>query len=547
MTDQKQQPVISVITAYYNVETYLEDCVRSVLEALSFIPHEFILVNDQSTDQSSVIGERLAEEHPTILHLQNTKASRGPAAARNLGISAAKGEYIAFVDADDLVQKSIFRHMLQSITFHKADVCICDASRLKGKSQTHCLLSTNAFLHCNENPTTLEKNPTLVYSAIGCDKLIRRDLLTGNQILFPEDILYEDVAFSFRVLSSAKAISLVRNVEYLWRIRGGSSQTVSTTQNRSDRRIFEDRIAICERILKAAGAICGPGTVSALEEKVLRFDFLPYMQTLHKRSKEEQKEIMSALAGFLERSIGSDTLQKIPVIDRELWSAIRKGDPERLTRLVFYKKENYKNVPLVEKNGQYFLSLNPALFENPEEPADHEFFFSVPKIYIRSVSVDDDRIRLFGWTFLHRFPIRDPEEQKNRFTLCNVVTGKETPLKAAFLPADEPTEKEGTVFNYDTYSETFYDYSGSGFSIELDPDGILKGCEEGDYLLLCNYEYPLCSGKRVIRGLSKEAKAALLSVTKQLHGKKLQFQFDGRKTIRIQISEAEEEPSVEPS
>lgn len=93
-------PRVSVITPAYNAATYLEETVKSV-QAQSFVNWEMIIVDDCSTDDTYPLARRLAETDARIKVLQNEKNS-GVAATRNKALDAASGEYIAFLDSDDL-------------------------------------------------------------------------------------------------------------------------------------------------------------------------------------------------------------------------------------------------------------------------------------------------------------------------------------------------------------------------------------------------------------------------------------------------------------
>lgn len=99
-----KKSVISIVVPVYNVERYLEDCVESLLRQ-TCQNIEIILVNDGSTDGSGAICRRYAEMDPRIICLEQENA--GPSDARNTGLQAATGEYVMFVDSDDLIPENI--------------------------------------------------------------------------------------------------------------------------------------------------------------------------------------------------------------------------------------------------------------------------------------------------------------------------------------------------------------------------------------------------------------------------------------------------------
>ena len=102
--------MISVIIPVYNVESYLKRCVDSVRQQ-TYIDLEIILVDDGSTDDSGKLCDNLAAEDNRIrvIHKENGGAS----SARNTGIDNAKGEYIGFVDSDDIVSEDLYMHLFE--------------------------------------------------------------------------------------------------------------------------------------------------------------------------------------------------------------------------------------------------------------------------------------------------------------------------------------------------------------------------------------------------------------------------------------------------
>ena len=115
--------MISVIIPVFNVELYLERCVRSVL-INTYEDIEIICINDGSTDSSLKILERMAAVDSRIkVHSQN---HQGVSAARNTGLKLAAGEYVAFIDSDDWVHPQYFETLLRCMEHTRADMVVCD-------------------------------------------------------------------------------------------------------------------------------------------------------------------------------------------------------------------------------------------------------------------------------------------------------------------------------------------------------------------------------------------------------------------------------------
>lgn len=123
---------VSIIVPVYNAEKYLDACVQSVLQQ-DLTEWELLLVNDGSTDGSLAICKRYAAEDARIRVLDGPNG--GVSAARNRGLEQAKGEYVSFVDADDLLlENDTLRTMLDMLCTTGKDIAVADYSRLwKGR------------------------------------------------------------------------------------------------------------------------------------------------------------------------------------------------------------------------------------------------------------------------------------------------------------------------------------------------------------------------------------------------------------------------------
>ncbi|HEL7541574.1 TPA: glycosyltransferase, partial [Enterococcus faecalis] len=115
-------PKISIIVPVYNVEKYLEKCVRSIL-AQTFTDFELILVDDGSPDSSGAMCDQFAEqdERVKVIHKENG----GLSDARNAGIEIATGEYLGFVDSDDYIADDMYELLYTNIVKEDADLSIC--------------------------------------------------------------------------------------------------------------------------------------------------------------------------------------------------------------------------------------------------------------------------------------------------------------------------------------------------------------------------------------------------------------------------------------
>ena len=127
-------PLISIIIPVYNVEKYLSECLDSVI-AQTYQNWEAICVNDGSPDNCGAILDQYASTDPRIkvIHQEN----RGVSDTRNVGLKQAIGEYITFLDSDDMLYPQFLEYMLNTIQKDNSDIVCCD--KLKGKKHINTL------------------------------------------------------------------------------------------------------------------------------------------------------------------------------------------------------------------------------------------------------------------------------------------------------------------------------------------------------------------------------------------------------------------------
>ena len=218
-------PKVSIIVPVYNAEKYLQECVERVLcQTLSDI--ELILVDDGSTDSSPALCNQYAvQDHRVkVIHKPNGRA----ASARNAGLRAASGEYVAFVDADDWISPDMYEKMLQT----NADVTLCDYVRFQGEKLFPFTQPNVAAGFYNKAQIREIIYPHLVMDGIeypitisNWALLIRREVIVKNRLSYREDIrISEDAPFGSEVLYCADSFAYLKGDQlYHYRMTEGSA------------------------------------------------------------------------------------------------------------------------------------------------------------------------------------------------------------------------------------------------------------------------------------------------------------------------------------
>lgn len=204
-------PQVSVIVPVYNAEKYIERCVNSILSQ-TFTDFELILVDDGSSDSSGDICDALKQTDDRIYVIH--KANGGASSARNEGISAAKGDYICFVDADDYVEVDFIRSLMDTQKKHRADfICAghikvkCDGSKEIRSYEDVC------FGYCDFEEMLQKK--LLVFQKAPWAKLFNKIILNSYNIRFINGAYTgEDEIFLYMYLLHCKSVAFSSCIGY---------------------------------------------------------------------------------------------------------------------------------------------------------------------------------------------------------------------------------------------------------------------------------------------------------------------------------------------
>lgn len=213
---------LSIIIPVYNVEKYLDDCLKSIIK--QYIEEiEIILIDDGSTDKSGYICDKYSKDYEYIhvIHKENG----GLSSARNVGIKEARGEYIWFVDSDDYIANNAIVKIMDKIS-DEVDLVIGSYCAIynDGKLVYDYLLEP-----------TYDINPYEYFYNIGSASyaavrfICRRKFILDNNIFFTEGIYHEDEDWTPRVLCNANNFNIIPGTIYNYRV--GNPNSIISTAN----------------------------------------------------------------------------------------------------------------------------------------------------------------------------------------------------------------------------------------------------------------------------------------------------------------------------
>lgn len=232
-----EKPMISVIVPVYEMASYLETCVQSVLKQ-TYSSFELILVDDGSEDGSVEIARRLCAGEERIRLL--TQEHKGVSAARNAGIRAAKGKYLFFLDSDDAIHPNLLERLCKQAEESGAGVCACRACSVMSKDfeKTRKRLDEKRYGSIRRRIACLKGREALsslifekesgAWSAV-CGKLIRR--YEVENIWFDENLTNgEDTKFMYQLLEKGMDAAMVKYSGYYYRKRDGSASQLQNME-----------------------------------------------------------------------------------------------------------------------------------------------------------------------------------------------------------------------------------------------------------------------------------------------------------------------------
>ncbi len=224
-------PLVSIIIPIYNASEYLEYCLNSVIKQ-SYVNIEIILINDGSTDNSLEICEKFVEDDSRVKVFSQT--NQGQAAARNYALHVANGEYVIYVDSDDIVAINYIEELVGLAKKYNADIVQCEYVKFRNCIDDNLINGNEKEVKEYLPQQALEEFCyQRIFNASPWGKLIQRNL--ANNIEFPVGMGYEDFAIMYQLIGSAKKIIHTNEILYFYRQHAASTMHASFSERKIDR------------------------------------------------------------------------------------------------------------------------------------------------------------------------------------------------------------------------------------------------------------------------------------------------------------------------
>lgn len=223
------EDLVSVIVPVYNVELFVERCIRSILEQ-KYKNIEVIVVDDGTTDNSLRICEELAKQDTRVCIVH--KVNGGLSSARNYGLEKAKGKYVVFVDSDDFIHEEYISLMYEIAVKSGANLVICGYEKGKKSNFTNEELDRAYKVYSSEEMLYNWHSILCSKETVSWNKLYLREQLIGMGFKYPVGVYYEDVCTTHLVVDKADKIAVTNSKLYYYYQRKNSiSRSLKNEKN----------------------------------------------------------------------------------------------------------------------------------------------------------------------------------------------------------------------------------------------------------------------------------------------------------------------------
>jgi len=452
-------PQISVVVPFHDNEDLLGDCLRSIARQ-THADLEVIMVDDGSADGSAQIAQRRAAADPRFKLI--TVPNGGPGYARNRGIERATGEFLAFVDADDMLPSHACEIMLHTLQESGSDFVSGGVDRIGPLGVTPSGMHAQA-IKARRIGTHISRSPELFWDVSVWNKMFRRSFWDASGISFPEVRAWEDLQAMTRAHVLAKAVDVIPDTIYYWRERGKGA--LSITQSRTSIGNLRDRITA---LLNIDGFLRERASSALLREhqrKALVNDLWLYVCDLSRTSSEYQREFMVLGREYLAQ-VDKRALRRLPSTHKLAYHLLKAGQLEQLLEFNAWQADQpIKTTPMVRRSGRIRADIpfreQRRRLKIPGRVYRPYWRELDPFVRVEDIGWHKDRLVITGCAFVPSVDITRRRHTSKIVVLLPV--GRRRP--PVVVPARSFRHAEATTWS----AQTRYFYDWAGFRCEISP------------------------------------------------------------------------------
>jgi CDP-glycerol glycerophosphotransferase len=451
-------PRISVVVPFHNNADVLGDCLKSIA-AQSFTDIDVIMIDDASVDDGHEIAAAQAAADPRFRLFRVDGGS--PGFSRNQGIGHATGEYLSFVDGDDVLPTHALERMLQTLESSGSDFVSGGVERIGPAGITTSGLHAKA-IKTRKIGTHISLSPELFFDVSVWNKLFRKSFWDAHHLIFPEGVVWEDLQLMTKAHVLARAVDVIPDPIYYWRERG--SGALSITQSRTSIENFRDRITALLVIDEFLREHPPARMVREHQRKALLNDLWLYIPDLGRTTEAYRAEFFDLLGTYLAQ-IDKKVMRQLPSTHRLAYHLIaRHMMPELLEYAGWLNEQPVRTVQVVRERGRIWADLpfrKERKLRIPGRIYRPQIRELDPFVRVEGIDWNDGKLVISGCAYV---PSVDTPKRRNTSKII-LLKPRKTGRLPVVVPAKSFRHPEAKQWS----GQLRYDYDWAGFRAEINP------------------------------------------------------------------------------
>lgn len=216
-------PKVSIIIPVYAVELYIQSCIESIIQQ-NYKNIEVLIINDKTPDASITIAQNIIKKYKGNIDFRiiNHEHNRKVSAARNTGIKESHGDYIFFLDSDDMLLPNAIRALVEEAITTNADVVNANRKAIEWDTKIEHTMIESDYTDYRPADDSILWMDKIQFHGTVWNKLIKKDFIIREKLFFKEGIAYEDDLWIYKLIYAKPHMSFISDCTYVYHIRESS-------------------------------------------------------------------------------------------------------------------------------------------------------------------------------------------------------------------------------------------------------------------------------------------------------------------------------------
>ena len=396
--------LLSVVVPCYQVEDFLDECLIS-LRFQHYRDVEIIVVDDGSPDRSGDIARRHARRDLRVRVV--TRENGGLSAARNTGIDHARGEFLTFVDSDDVVTLDAYTSAIEALRESGSDFVVSSYDRLENKKRVPAGSWIRSAHAVRRLGVDLDTFPEAMVNAVAWSKTYRREFWDRAGLRFPEGKIYEDQPVSIAAFAQARSFDVVPEISVSWRIRNDRSSISQSAWSTRNLAAHNDAVTASFEALRAAGR---DRAIQIRALQLISFNMPFFTRHLVKGGPEFWELLREGVLDLVHRVSREEFVHSVGAQDKVLVELIANDHRDAAVDYIENWGSDVRRFPTraTPEGIRVDLPLTEGLPDDVHLMSDRQLELTSR---VMRVTWAGDRLTIAGWAFIRNVDLADNPPQ----------------------------------------------------------------------------------------------------------------------------------------